>query len=506
MKRKRVDVNLKELDQIIDHAREAPLSESESEKLKEALHALAGMLPAPRSTEKTSAVLPPADPQQQNKEKLTGHGRNGASAYTGAKQVTVPHPTMKPGEPCPGCLKGKVYPQKEPRVLVRLVGQAPLAATMYRLDRLRCNLCGEVFTAPEPEGVGPEKYDETTAAMIALLKYGSGMPFYRLEKLEHLLGIPLPASTQWEIAEEAAEVIQAAPDELIRQAAQGEVLHNDDTGMRVLRMAREPSDDRTGVFTSGIVSTKQGQRIALYFTGRQHAGENLRDVLVHRAQALAAPVQMSDALSRNTSALPEGVEILLANCLAHGRRQFVEVATNFPEACRYVLERLGEVYNYDAEARAAKLPPQDRLLFHQQHSEPLMKTLRDWMEAQFAQHLVEPNSGLGKAITYFLRHWKGLTAFLRDAGAPLDNNICERALKRAVLHRKNALFYRTLHGSEVGDLFMSLIHTCELNGANPFDYLTELQRHARELDTNPSEWMPWNYRETLARLTRPAAA
>ena len=505
-----MDVNLKELDQIIDHAREAPLSESESEKLKEALHALAGMLPAPRSTEKTSAVLPPADPQQQSKEKPPGHGRNGASAYTGAQQVTVPHPTMKPGEPCPGCLKGKVYPllgpNQEPRVLVRLVGQAPLAATVYQLDRLRCNLCGEVFTAPEPEGVGPEKYDETTAAMIALLKYGSGMPFYRLEKLEHLLGIPLPASTQWEIAEEEAEVIKAALDELIRQAAQGEVLHNDDTGMRVLRLAREPSDDRTGVFTSGIVSTKQGQRIALYFTGRQHAGENLRDVLRHRVQDLAPPLQMCDALSRNTPKLADGAQILLANCLAHGRRQFVEVAANFPEACRYVLETLGSVYKYDAEARERRLSPAERLQFHQQHSEPRMKTLREWMEAQFAQHLVEPNSGLGKAITYFLRHWKGLTAFFRDAGAPLDNNICERALKRAVLHRKNALFYRTLHGSEVGDLFMSLIHTCELTDANPFDYLTELQRHAHELAADPSEWMPWNYRETLAQIATRAAA
>jgi hypothetical protein len=369
---------------------------------------------------------------------------------------------------------------------------------VYELDRLRCNLCGEVFTAHEPEGVGPEKYDETTAAMIALLKYGSGMPFYRLEKLEHLLGIPLPASTQWEIVEETAEVIKAARDELIRQAAQGEVLHNDDTGMRVLSMVREASDDRTGVFTSGIVSTQAGRRIALYFTGRQHAGENLRDVLDHRMGGLAAPVQMSDALSRNTSALPEGVAILLANCMAHGRRQFVEVAASFPEACRYVLETLGSVYKYDADARAAKLPPEERLQFHQQHSEPLMKTLQEWMHAQFAQHLVEPNSGLGKAITYFLRHWKGLTAFLRDAGAPLDNNICERALKRAVLHRKNALFYRTLHGSEVGDLFMSLIHTCELCGANPFDYLSELQRRAAELPISPSAWMPWNYRDHLA--------
>lgn len=500
MKRPRLDVNLEELDRIIDRGTQAPLTESESEKLKSALHALAGLLPQPRSTEKTKNVLEqPETPTPKNdSEKKPGHGRNGAPAYTGARQVVVDHPTMKPGEACPGCLKGKVYPQKEPRVLVRIVGQAPLAATVYSLDRLRCNLCGEVFTAPEPEGVGAEKYDETTAAMIAMLKYGSGMPFYRLEKLEQLLGIPLPASTQWEIVEETAEVIKAARDELIRQAAQGEVLHNDDTSMRVLAMAREPADERTGVFTSGIVSTKQNQRIALYFTGRQHAGENLRDVIAHRAQPLAAPVQMCDALSRNSSALPEGVSILLANCMAHGRRQFVEVAASFPEACRYVLETLGRVYKYDAAARAAQLNPQDRLRFHQQHSQPLMTELREWIDAQLAQHLVEPNSGLGKAITYFLRHWKGLTAFLREAGAPLDNNICERALKRAVLHRKNALFYRTLHGSEVGDLFMSLIHTCELSGVNPFDYLSQLQRYATELIADPAAWMPWNYRQRLA--------
>jgi transposase len=496
VKRKRVDVNLEELDRVLDHAREAPLSESDYEKLKEALHALVGMLPSPRSTEKTSAVLPPTDPpEKQSKEKPKGHGRNGASSYTGAKKVAVPHPTMKSGEPCPGCLKGKVYPQKEPRTLVRVVGQAPLAATVYELDRLRCNLCGEVFTAPEPEGIGPEKYDETTAAMIALLKYGSGMPFYRLEKLEHLLGIPLPASTQWEIVEETAEVIKAARDELILQAAQGEVLHNDDTGMRVLSMVREASDDRTGVFTSGIVSTQEGSKIALYFTGRQHAGENLRDVLQHRVKDLATPIQMCDALSRNTPKLSDGAEILLANCLAHGRRQFVDIAANFPESCRYVLETLGDVYKYDAQAREGKLSPAERLALHQQLSAPLMEKLHQWLEAQFALKQVEPNSGLGSAINYLLRHWKGLTVFLREAGAPLDNNICERALKRAVLHRKNALFYRTLHGSEVGDLFMSLIHTCELAGANPFDYLAELQRHARQLETNPSEWMPWNYLE-----------
>src|SRR6202521_4580350 len=257
--------------------------------------------------------------------------------------------------------------------------------------------------------------------MIAQLKYGSGTPFHRLEQLESQLGIPLPAATQWEIVEEAAEFIKPAREELIRQAAQGEVVHNDDTSMRVLRLAREPSDERTGVFTSGIVSTKQGRRIALYFTGRQHAGENLRDVLQHRVAELARPIQMCNALSRNTPKLSDGAEILLANCLAHGRRQFVEVAANFPEPCRYVLETLGEVYKYDAEARQGKLSPAERLAFHQQHSGPVMEQLHQWLEAQFAFHQVEPNSDLGKAITYLLRHWKAPTAFLREAGAPLDN-------------------------------------------------------------------------------------
>ena len=253
------------------------------------------------------------------------------------------------------------------------------------------------------------------------------------------------------------------------------------------------------MFTSGIVSTGQGWKIALYFTGRQHAGENIADVLKQRDKQSSPPIQMCNALSRNVPKLTAGVEILLANCLAHGRRQFLEVAENFPDECRYVLEMLGQVYGHDAEARAQALTPEERLRFHQQRSGPVMDQLYGWLEAQFAERKTEPNSGLGKAITYLLRHWRPLTLFLRVAAAPLDNNIVERALKRAVLHRKNALFYRTLNGAQVGDLFMSLIHTCQLCGANSFDYLAELQRHARELAATPAEWMPWNYRQTLER-------
>jgi transposase len=465
-----------------------------------------------RNTEKTSAVLEPKalstavdTPPEPEKPTPAGHGRNGAAAFTGANRVAVAHATLRSGDPCPECREGRVYRQKEPATLIRIVGQPPLEATVFEMERLRCNGCGEVFTAREPQSAGPEKFDTTAVVMIALLKYGTGMPFNRMERLEGQMGIPLPATTQWELMEAAAKSLKPVMDELIRMAAQGSVMHNDDTGMRILQLTRSADDGRSGTFTSGIVSICGGWKIALYFSGWKHAGENLADVLKHRAPGLAPPIQMCDALSRNTPKLTV-IEILSAYCLAHGRRQFTEVAESFPDQCRYVLESLGAIYGFDAEAKDRGLTPEERLTFHQTHSAPVMEDLRQWMEPQFAEHKTEPNSGLGKAISYLLRHWTKLTLFLRQQGAPLDNNMVERALKKAILHRKNALFYKTMNGARVGDLFMSLIHTCELNQVNPFDYLTEMLRHPAEIMVRPGDWMPWNYGTTLAGTATPAAA
>jgi transposase len=511
MRRRRIDVNLDELDQIIDRGTRAPLSEAEGQKLKTALHAMAERLSWKRSTEKTAAVVEQAAPvapvggRHPGTPAPAGHGRHGAAAFAGANRVSIAHATLHSGDRCPECGKGKVYRQKEPATLVRFVGQAPLEATVFEMERLRCNACGQIFTAEEPETASADKYEETAVAMIALLKYGTGTPFTRLARLEEHLGMPLPAPTQWGLLEAAAKLLRPALEELIRQAAQGGVMHNDDTGMRILRLTREPGDKRTGTFTSGVISIVGAWRIALFFTGWKHAGENIADVLKQRARELPAPIQMCDALSRNAPKL-EGVKILQANCLAHGRRQFVDVVENFPEECRHVLETLRGVYHHDALARERGLSPEDRLSFHQERSGPLMQGLHEWMETQFAERKTEPNSGLGKAISYLQNHWPKLTLFLEQPGAPLDNNIVERALKKAILNRKNALFYKTLNGAGVGDLFMSLIHSCELNGVNPFDYLTELLRHAEELKRNSSKWMPWNYRETLVRLAMPTAA
>ena len=250
MTMRRVDVNLDELDQIIDRSTRAPLSKSEGQKLKTALHAMAERLLQKRSTEKTNAVLPPdtapVGKPDASESSPSGHGRNPAAAFRGGKQVAVAHSTLHSGDTCPECLRGRVYRQKEPATLVRFVGHAPLEATVFELERLRCNACQQVFTAEEPETAGPDKYDETAVAMIALLKYGTGVPFKRLERLQEHLGMPLPATTQWDLMAAAAQRIRLALDELIRQAAQGSVMHNDDTSMPILRLTREPDDKRTG--------------------------------------------------------------------------------------------------------------------------------------------------------------------------------------------------------------------------------------------------------------------
>jgi hypothetical protein len=283
------------------------------------------------------------------------------------------------------------------------------------------------------------------------------------------------------------------------------VLHNDDTTVKILELMGErakkspPPDDphdpeRTGLFTSGVVATRAGRRIALFFSGRQHAGENLSDVLKHRAAQLDAPIHMCDGLSRN---LPQELETILANCMAHGRRKFTELYDRFRGECRHVIKAFKVIYHNDKVARERDMSPDERLSYHQAHSKPTMDHLKQWLQRQFGEKLVEPNSALGEAITYLLKRWDSLTLFLRKAGAPLDNNLCERALKKAILHRKNSLFYKTRNGARVGDIYMSLIYTCELNDVNAFDYLNQLQLNASDVAKRPDRWMPWNYQGVL---------
>ena len=442
------------------------------------------------------------------KPRPPGHGRNAALAYSGASIVECVSPDLEPGDRCPECDKGKVY-DSPPKSLVKVVGQAPLGATVYRVQRLRCRLCDAVFTAPLPAAVAQlPKYDASCASMIAVLRYGAGLPHFRLEGLQAALYIPLPDATQWDIVAKAAPSPRAVFEELIRQAAQAPLLHSDDTPMKVLSLMKERARAEAGgvkpvakaINTSGIVAVVQDdankqRKVVLFFTGHAHAGKNMERVLSHRAAELQPAMQMCDALAANVAG---EFTTILANCLAHGRRQVTDVAEQFPQAARHVVQAVAEVYKHDAQCRRQAYSPEQRLSFHRQHSQPVMDDLHTWITGQMQGKHVEPNSPLGKALNYLTKHWNELTLFLRKVGAPLDNNLCEQILKRAIIHRKGSLFYKTVRGAQVGDIYMSLIQTCRQCDVNPFDYLNALQQRAQEVIDAPARWLPWNFREQLA--------
>lgn len=440
------------------------------------------------------------------KDKTPGHGRIPSSDYKNAEHIEVKHPSLAAKQSCPECGSGQLY-NLRPSPVTRVFGSPLLVVKIWDCECLRCSGCQHVFTAPTPTQAQGPKFDPTAVSTIALARYGLGLPMNRLAGFQQNLETPIPASTQWEVVADAAVELQPVLGELERRAAEAPLIYIDDTGMRILELVGKrrqklvdagelENPERTGLFTTGLVAQLDDATVSLYRTGRNYASENLDELLAKRTNP-APPVVMSDGLdSRNTP----NAEVEAANCNVHGRRHILEQLQNYPEPSRHYLRELAKVYKVEETCVKDGLSPAERLLRHQQESGPILEDLKACIEAELSDKIVEPNSGLGKAYKYLLKRWDRLTLFLRKAGVPLDNNLAERVLKMVIRHRNNSLFYATENGARVGDLYTSLIHTAILNDVNAYDYLTELMRHPEQIAEAPAQWMPWNYRDTLASI------
>jgi transposase len=437
-----------------------------------------------------------------------GTGRLGAEAYVGAERIECRHEELAPGQRCPVCGQGTLY-ELPPGVEMRIDGHALLSALRYELQKLRCSACGQIFTAPLPQAAGDEKYSPRARAVLVVGRYYLGLPFYRIEGYQGMLGVPMPDATQWDQIEKVADCCYVVFVYLETLAAQGELIYQDDTSVRILSLFKENQQiraealaqglsrakERTGMFTTALV-VRVGERvICLYYSGRAHAGENLAALVEQREADQDPPIVMSDALSRNE--VDEGL-VIRCHCLAHGRRQFGDIEEVFPSECRVVIDALKQVFDHDEEARDQQMSPQARWAYHQAYSQPLMDELKAWLDRQLEDRLVEPNSSLGQAIAYMQNHWATLTRFLSVPGAPLDNNVVERALKLFIRQRKNSLFYKTEYSAYIASVLTSLIATCIYAGVNVLDYLVALQEHRSDVFADPSAWLPWTYATSRA--------
>lgn len=431
--------------------------------------------------------------------KKPGHGRMPHTVYKNYTEITLTINGMQIGDPCPlDC--GGTLREYEPGILVRIRGQNFANVTKYSVEKMRCDLCNTLVVAEIPAEVGEEKYDASFISMLMLMKYYIAIPFYRQENFQRMLEFPLPDSTQWHLIERKAGYFYPIYNKLKYYAGNAHVLQNDDTRNLILEVVKQIKEgtagDRTGMYTTGIIALYEGRQIALFMNGRQHSGENVNDILKLREQEKDPITQMCDALSAN---VPKDFYTVLCNCLSHGFRKFEELKDFYGEKCFIIMRLLSKVFENDANTR--DMNAVDRLAYHQEHSQPIMDELEKYMADLMNKRQVEPNDELGKAIKYMQRHWEKLTRFLTVLGAPIDNNIVERALKIAIRNRKAAMFYRTVYSASIGGMITSIIYTCHLAGQNPHHYLVALQDHHAKVLADPEQWMPWNYLETIEQAS-----
>ena len=414
--------------------------------------------------------------------------------FSGAKKILHKISQFKIGEKCIECLIGKLYPVA-PGSHIQFTGHTPIQVTIHETEKLRCNACGKYFEAKLPADM-KSKYHPSADVVLAIQKYALGTPFYRNGKWQNDMNMPIPTSTQLERCASVFDSANPVYKTLLEYAADGTLFHGDDTRNKILDLQKELKESkaqRTGVYTTGVISKVGTKVIRLFFTGRNYCGENL-DALLSKRRETTKAILMSDALGMNK---PRRTDVHWANCMIHNRRNFWDYRDKYPGMVGFVAKEIGKIYKMEKKILSLNLDDFERMKHHQKYSAPILENLRRWALKKLYLKKIEPNEELGSALKYFFKHYNELTLFLRMPGVPLDNNALERILKTPILNRKNSYFYKTEYGAMVGDVLMSLIETCKAMKVNPFKYLLALHENKKIVEKSPKDWLPWNFEQAL---------
>lgn len=457
---------------------------------------------------------PPPEPPKK------GHGRNGADAFVNPTQHVHALADGVIGAICEACGKGPVSNYRD-KVIIRVVGQPLFEAQRHHFQQGRCRLCAALVTAEGMElvvreGIGSSYivYDWSACAMLIVMHYFAGAPFKRLEALHQAWGVPLPDANQWRLADECDDLLAPLYRALERHGIQNAIsLRFDDTGSMVIELRRQIQMElqllalagkstqhvRTGINATGFYIETDKAKVILFFTGRHHAGEMVDQLLAHRAAGGSKLVALTDAASKNFSH-DHADQLEQAVCNAHCYLKFRAVKQQFPAEYAVAGEVYQKVFDNDDKARALGLDGRARMLYHREHSKPLMLRLLQMCKDKAEAKLVEPNSALWEPISFVIHQWPLLTKFYEVPGVPLDTNLVEQILIIPVRYLAGSFAYKTQAGADVGDRFMSFIATANANGVEPVAYLTECLRNHEDLAQRPDHYLPWVYRDRLAQI------
>jgi transposase len=512
--------------------------------------------PAPTTEEGSSPIKPTEGPtpgsgdkdkkkrrkdkeKKKRKNRRSHAGARGRAAFPDARVVSHGLVGLCAGGQCP-CKNGVLYPIPSGSK-IRLEARPLLEPVVHEQARLRCGGCGNVFGALlPPEVTERENYHGATpdgAALSILARYALGFPDLRLERLQGWLGSPISNSRQWAIALHGFLSLKPLWECWLKELAQCPALLSDDANQKVISLKQEIAAEvsvaleegideknlRTGVQASIVVGhTADGHEIHAFLTGREHQGESLHALLKERDPSLPPPTVTTDAASKAKTLRPfpakdvrgfhlrttkkhdatQAMPVTQAHCLEHLRLAFEQIEANHPTICAHVLELVGHIYTNEAQAKAQALTPSERRDFHAVHSQPAVTALEAFIDSTAKEPRAEPNSDLGRALSYARNHRVAFSEFLRTPGVVLDTNACERDVYFVILHRLNSLHYQTATGAQVGDFYMSIAATCRALKVNPMQYLSGCLEFPERVRKAPQDWMPWNYKAALLSAQR----
>lgn len=463
----------------------------------------------------------PNPPEAKNGK---GHGRNGAAAYTNARHIFH---TLMLGILGSLCECGKACMTKyREKIVIRVLGQPLFGVEQHHYEQVRCKMCGKILRALGPvhvlEGLGTSYvvYDWSACAMLIVMHYFGGAPFKRLESLHAGWGIPIADSNQWTMVDQSEDHIRPLYKALeISGMRTASNLRIDDTGGMIVQIQRQinmetatlkllgqkTDDVRRGINATGVYLETPNGTVILYFTGLHHAGEILDLLLKHRDSNAPKLPKVTDGASKNFDPLLKDL-LIEGVCNAHAFLKFDAVKAQYPEEYAIAGAVYKQVFDNDDLAKARGMTPEERMVFHEKNSLPLMETLKNMCESKITSRLVEPNSKLWEPLTFIINQWSRLTKFCNEPGVPIDTNLVEQILIIPVRYLAGSFNYQTPTGAEVGDHFMSLIVTAYKNNVEPVSYLEYCLRNHEDLKRRPEYYLPWAYRDRQIKLAKPPDA